>query len=322
MGSAARPALGLLALVGLWAAGGCKDSAPAPDAATPPPAARLVVTALTVVDGTPAALKPAGLAEAALQAIARKGLTGAGLTLDTPPADTDWRVEVAARVTYGLTDGTGLLAAEAAGSAKAHWGVEIELRPPDRPEASHVWLEGEAQAPFTPGGEALAAVLTAQATAAFAPVQSSLTARRKSLALSPVALVATLSDPSAEVRWAAVDRLAELRATSAVPALAAHAATETSREIVLRVVGALSEIGDERAAEALIGLADPRDRELLRAVVDALSVVGGERVDDFFSLLANHDAPDVRALIAQAQARRARTATPPATPPSDEEAAP
>ncbi|MCB9523306.1 MAG: HEAT repeat domain-containing protein [Myxococcales bacterium] len=293
--------------VALWAALGCKSKPPEGDPSGAPAPAILVVTRLEVVDGTPPDKRPATVPSEHLKASLEAALKAAGYRLGEAEGDA-WSVRIDAQVVYGLSDGTGLLDTERAADAQARWGVEVELRPPGQPEASHAWLEGEAKVKHTPGGQALGAVLAAQTAAALAPVQAGLAARRESIQLTEAQLVERLADAVEQVRWAAVDRLAELKAKGAVPALTARAAVEPSRTIKLRIVGALAEIGDERAAEALMGLAEPRDRELLRAVVDALSVVGGDRVDDFLDILATHDAADVRQMVEQARARMARRA--------------
>lgn len=128
--------------------------------------------------------------------------------------------------------------------------------------------------------------------------------------LKAQALTQRLADADWVVRLAAVEQLAVLRDPSTVGALASHAKTEQNREVLLRLIGVLGELGDDRAAQALIGLANPRDREMLRGVLDALSVVGGERVTDFFDILASHDAPDVREMVEEARSRLARKAAP------------
>ena len=93
------------------------------------------------------------------------------------------------------------------------------------------------------------------------------------------------------------------RESTAVEAIASQLRIEKNRDVKHRMIGALSEIGDEKAAQALIHLADPRDRETLAAILDALTVVGGQRVDDFFDILSMHDASDVRELVSDARRR-------------------
>lgn len=287
----------------------CSKGEPVAVDAGPLPPARIVVTHLEVLDTTPPQLRPATIPQAKLQSMVQQTLTDAGLLLNTPPSPSTWRATISARATYGLTTGDGLLGTVAPGDARVVWGVEVELKAPGRSEASHAWFQGEASAPFAgTKAAALQVALTAQARAALAPVTAGLTARREVMSLRTPALIERLTAKHAATRLAVVDRLAELRAKEAVPALATLAGAEPDRSIKLRVVGALAEIGDARAATTLIDLADPKDRVMLRAVVEALSVVGGERVDDFLDLLASHDAPDVREMIEQARARRVRAA--------------
>ena len=85
--------------------------------------------------------------------------------------------------------------------------------------------------------------------------------------------------------------------------LAARVAIEEDREVKLRLIGAIAELGDERAAQALISIADTRDREMLGAVLDALSSVGGERVQEFLGILSMHDSAQIRDMVESARRR-------------------
>lgn len=279
-------------------------AAPAPDAA--PPSA--VVTRLRVLDATPPTHRPVALDRAALEAALTKALTAEGLTVQPGARPDDvWRVAVEARVVYGIALDDGLADSVRPGEGKAVWEMELKLRPPGTIEAMHGWLEASDAAPFAGADEAaLRAALEAHVKAPLPRLARGLKRQVDVLGRDVPGLVDALSDDDPDVRQAAAGRLGMLRATAAVPALAARIEQEKHRAALLRMVGALSEIGDDRAAEALIGLANPRDRELLRAVVDALSVVGGKRVEDFFDILSSHDAADVRAMVQQARSRLRR----------------
>ncbi len=279
-------------------------AAPAPDAAPPGP----VVTRLRVIDATPPTHRPAALDAAALEGALKAALEGAGLTIEPGARSEDrWRVSVEARVVYGVALDDGLATAVQPGEGKAVWEMELKLRPPGTIEAMHGWLEAQDAAPFAGGdAAALRAALEARVKAPLPRLARGLKRQVEVLERDVPGLVDALSDEDADVRKAAAGRLGMLRATAAVPAIAARIEQEEDRAVLLRMVGALSEIGDDRAAEALIALANPRDRELLRAVIDALSVVGGKRVEDFFDILSSHDAADVRAMVQQARARLRR----------------
>lgn len=119
-------------------------------------------------------------------------------------------------------------------------------------------------------------------------------------------VVESLRSPSVGERLAAIDRLTSDGARVAVPALRQALRAEQVAEVKLRLVGALGELGDPRAVEDLVAVADTRDIELLVAVLDALVVLGGERATEFLALLSTHDAPEIRALVEHARLRLER----------------
>mgnify|MGYP002631664332 CR=1 FL=1 len=295
-----------LALVAAALSQGCsKAPAPAPSADAGLPAA--TVSRVRIHDGTPPDRRPAPLDTAALEAALGRALTEAGLPV-RPGARDGWRVSIEARVAYGLRADDGIAATVAPGTAKVTWAVELRLRPPESTEALHAFIEVADEGAFAGAdAAALKTALEGHAAAGMQPVVRAIRRQVEVLGRDVAGLVDGLSDPDPDVRRASAGRLGMLRAAASVPALAARVPVEQDREVLLRMIGALAEIGDDRAAEALIGLANPRDRELLRAVVDALSVVGGPRVVDFFDILSSHDAPDVRAMVSQARARLAPT---------------
>jgi HEAT repeat protein len=119
-------------------------------------------------------------------------------------------------------------------------------------------------------------------------------------------VVESLRSTSVGERLAAIDRLTSDGARVAVPALRQALRAEQVAEVKLRLVGALGELGDPRAVEDLVAVADTRDIELLVAVLDALVVLGGERATEFLALLSTHDAPEIRALVEHARLRLER----------------
>lgn len=301
--------LGVMLLLALASGCGKKEEAPAKgDAPTPtaPAAPAAVVQRLRVQDLTPADRRPAPLDADQLAKALREQLAAAGLPSVDKPGDDVWRLAVTANVVYGIAVDDGIAATAQPGAAKARWEVELKARPPGMSEAMYSYVDSEASAPFAGDAGGLEAALRAQALAGLKPVTQALSTRVRALAQPVPALITQLADPNPEVRLASASRLGMLRTPDAVQALAARIPEEKDREVLLRMVGALAEIGDDRAATALIGLANPRDRELLRAVVDALSVIGGERVNDFLDILATHDAADVREMVEQARGRLER----------------
>lgn len=295
-------AISVLALIALSACSKSGPSTPPPTPESPPPA--LAIARLKIVDETPPELRPVTLTPAALEAPWKAALAAQGFVFDA--SDEAVAVRLDARVVYGLTTGEGLLESVAPGQAEVRWAVKVKLRPPGSVVDDYAFVEGHAGAAFDGDAAALAAVLQAQVAKAIAQPAADIKARALLMTLAPEHLLTRLKNPDAAIRLAAVDRLGALRATQAVPALVELSKTEQDRTVLLRVVGALSEIGDDDAAKALISLANPRDREMLRAVVNALSVVGGARVSDFLDILSVHDAADVREMVETARARLAR----------------
>jgi hypothetical protein len=278
------------------------------DAAPPPPAA--VVTRVHVDDRTPADRRPAPVPEDELTALARAALTEAGLVVAPKPVPGAWRITVDLEVVYGVTDGTGIAAKPGPGTAKAVWEASLKMRPPETEEAFYGDAHGADEAAFSGDAAALPAALRERLRAALRPVAHAVRTRAEVLAKDAPALIAELSDADPDARVAAASRLAMVRSADAVPALAARIRAEKDREVTLRMVGALAEIGDERAVDALIHLADPKDRELLGAVIDALASIGGPRVTDFFDILSNHDSADVRQMVDEARRHLAKGKAP------------
>lgn len=303
----------LLLVAQLFAAAGCRHDAP--EASTPSPpsrgaaAARATVTLgrVRVSDETPDQTRPWQPAPARLESALRGAVLTAGVR-EGAPASSDWLLTARARVVYGVADGSGtLLPAAGAGTAAVRWRVEIAVRVPGEAAPIEFTFERRAERPFDGqgGAPALAALLEPLVESPLADLGATLSSSLDVATRDMDGLIAVLDDASAERRRLAVDRLAARRARPAVPALCAHLKTEADREVRIRMVGALAELGDPRAVGALIAIADPKDREALLAVVDALAELGGSEVTAFFDVLAVHDAPEVRALVAQARARMA-----------------
>lgn len=306
-------------LAGALALGIAACAEPPPPPVDAGPAAR--ITALRVADATPAEARPVPLEPARLAEVLAGALTGAGLAVDPPDPlgiwgawgeareraglpRGYWAVEVEGRAVYGRVGAAGIAPEVGPGELKAVWTIELALRPPDGAPTLYAFAGGESAAPFEGAdAAALGPALAARVEAAAADAARQVQAQVETLGQDEAALIEAVGADDPLVRRAAAERLGMLRSPAAVPALSARVQVEEDRDAQLRMIGALAEIGDDRAAEALIALANPRDRELLRAVIDALSVVGGARVGDFFSILAHHDDADVRLLVEQARLR-------------------
>jgi len=275
----------------------------------------LVLKRVRVRDSTPPDLRPVTLQTADLEAFLRLALALEGVTTDRTPArwllgpigpQAGWSVSVSARVVYGIATREGLAEVVTNGEVKAVWTAEARILAPGRRDAVTYAIESESSGAFAGDKATLRSMLATHVGTAAVVLAERLAHRLVMLSKSAADLVGLISSPIRETRFAAVEQLAQLRATEAVPSLADRLREEPEASIKLRIIGALAEIGDPRAADALISAADPKNRELLGACIDALSVVGGQRVDDFLEILASHDAPDIREMVEAAQARRAR----------------
>ncbi|MEZ4474566.1 MAG: HEAT repeat domain-containing protein [bacterium] len=306
-----RKAIRINGLLCVLALVGCTKSAPeAPTPAAETPAGPpVVVTRFSVEDATPAEARRFTPTPDDLGPSLRARLEAIGLRFADDAPDDAARLTLTARLVHGFTVGEGLIPAAdpapAGARSRAVWAVEARLRAPGSAEGQHIFLEGMDEAPVEGDG-----ALGARIDKAFDPVVQGLKTRVGLLGLGTPALTTRLDDPDPAVRLAAIDQLAFRRDAAAVEAISRRTRIEKEREVLLRLIGALAEIGDDGAARALIDLANPRDRELLRAVLDALSVVGGERVGDFFDILASHDDADVRAMVEDARARLQRKGAP------------
>lgn len=305
--------LPLILLVAL-APAGCREDRPsgtpspasAPSAAAPATRAVVALGKLRLADETPPDRRPWTPGDEALQTMLRQALVAAGVAAE-PPAGDAWALTTRARVLYGLGAGDGFAAAPISGPGAARWLVELKLHVPGEPAPLEMAFDLRDEAAFdgAPGG--LPAFLEARLRSALGKLTTALRDRLAVVTQPVIGLAAALDNPDPELRRLAVERLGMMRAVAAVPSLAARVKTEPDRDTTLRLIGTLAEIGDARAADALIARADPKDRELLHAILDALAVMEpvGPAVHDFLAVLAEHDAPEVREMVAQARARMA-----------------
>jgi len=108
-------------------------------------------------------------------------------------------------------------------------------------------------------------------------------------------LLTALRDPDARVRDFAIVRLGERKSVAAVPALCALLDSETKPELVLRAVGSLVAIGDERAAVPIIELSKRKDLEFVLQLVYAVGAIGGRTAEAYLVTMASgHPVEAVR----------------------------
>jgi hypothetical protein len=276
-----------------------------PEAVPPAPGAdraAVAVGRIVVRDETPPDTRPVVVEVAALEARLRRALVAGGI-IDRPPAGADWAATARARVVYGVGADGGLRADAGPGTVAARWQVEVQLRVPGEPSATELVFDGRDEAPYDGVAATLPGALDARLEAALAGLGPQVAKRLDVVTRDDTGLIGALADADPERRRWAIDRLATRRVARSVPALAERLGRESDRETTLRLVGALAELADDRAAPALIARADTKDRELLQAIVDALASVGGAPVEPFFAVLAEHDAPEIREMVARARQR-------------------
>jgi HEAT repeat protein len=107
-------------------------------------------------------------------------------------------------------------------------------------------------------------------------------------------LIERLADADLEVRILAAEYLGLTRARAAVDKLVALTEAGTPPRLRRAAIDALGEIGDRRAANALIGLLKEGPVELHRAAVDALSYVADPKTRDALIALIRDDRGPTR----------------------------
>jgi hypothetical protein len=113
-------------------------------------------------------------------------------------------------------------------------------------------------------------------------------------------LVADLASPDAGVRDSAVRQLADRKNPAAVPALIERL-KDPDREVVLRAMGALQEIRDQRAVRPLIDLSERQDPAFVAQVIYVIGDLGGPEAEAFLFTQQN-GSPEAQVRVAAAEA--------------------
>jgi hypothetical protein len=293
-----------------------------------PPETIVYLRTLTIEDRTPASTRPVTLDSKFMQRSVRESFSRAGLTLipEGKPGPeqwsefveqrrvegkrapgTVWSVRVDLSVVYGLQSVDGVASEVVAAPGKLVIHGDAAIRLPGETESVHERFEVDAGGDFTGDASVYRKTLARWLDSAAHKVGQRVVEKVQIYELPLPKLIDLLSHQDKVRRLDAAERLSILRHRPAVKALSSRLSIEPDRMVKLRVIGALAEIGDDRAAKALIAAADPRDREVLRAILDALSVIGGSRVSEFFGIMAMHDSIEVRDLVEAAIRRLKRT---------------
>ena len=113
---------------------------------------------------------------------------------------------------------------------------------------------------------------------------------------SEAELLARIPDGDPSVRARAIVIAGERKLSSAVPALIAVLKDEREpAELVMKAIGALVVIGDERAVEPLIDSARQRSPIFLGQIIFAVAQIGGKKAEAYlFTLSSGHADPEIR----------------------------
>ncbi len=182
------------------------------------------------------------------------------------------------------------LAREADMNAQAaidKWHLRVVLSP----------VDGEAM-PLSGAGDVFAdeAVPHESELADAAALAAGELAEERKLLLRPSAEVQkALSADSREVRDFAVRLAGQRKLKGLVPVLCERLASEPEPDLVLRIVGALVQIGDQRAVGPLVDLTKRRHPVFINQIVFAVAQIGGAEAEAYLDTLAQgHPSDQVR----------------------------
>jgi len=113
-------------------------------------------------------------------------------------------------------------------------------------------------------------------------------------------LIADLASPDAGVRDSAVRQLADRKSPAAVPALIERL-KDPDRQVVLRAMGALQAIRDQRAVKPLIDLTERQDPAFVAQVIYILGDLGGPEAEAFLFTQQN-GSPEAQVRVAATEA--------------------
>jgi hypothetical protein len=292
-----RPALLLMAVAALTGLGACKRQGAAPP--------RPLLVEIDVRDRTADADRPARLDLAAVREEIARLQREAGVytvALGSPPVPTRaeaFRQRVDVEVEEDVRDGQGV--------ARAALRVVIERvdGPPDAPRLEAV---GGGEKPYPLEAPDVGAVFTGLVKQVVGDVMRGLLQRERLRHSDASAVMAALASGDPETRLAAVTAAAERRERQAVTALIERLndADDTIRD---RALGALVEIGDQRAVGPLTKQTKFRDLDGMRKVVDAVASLGGDEARSYLEFVASgHEEREIREMAREALDRMQRKA--------------
>ncbi len=183
---------------------------------------------------------------------------------------------------------------------RAETGVGLQLTQPDS-EVGQLRADATGMRLFDPAAsparvKAFRAALDAALDEAAAQLLVLIDAAGK----SDEALIADLKSPDGGIRDAAVRQLADRNNPAAVPSLIERL-NDPDRQVVLRAMGALEELHDQRAVRPLIDLTERQDPAFVAQILYVIGAIGGTDAEAFLYTLQN-GSPDAQVRVAAGEA--------------------
>jgi hypothetical protein len=179
---------------------------------------------------------------------------------------------------------------DAGSSSPDKWSMRVVLVPRDSTDEIGVPMEGEGEAD---ADEAVprAEQLDIAASAAAKELQD----ERKLMRKQKNSLAQTLSSDSRRLRDFSIRLAGARRMKDLVPALSARLQEEPEPELILRIVGALVQIGDSRAVSPLVELTKRKHPIFINQIVFAVAQIGGQEAEAYLDTMAQgHPSEQVR----------------------------
>jgi len=250
---------------------------------------RPTIVDVTIVDHTPDGERPASVKLDDVRAEALRLQREAGVFFVEPgraaaKGDERWRL----RVEFGLGEG----AREGRGVARA--AVALRLEQLDASLAPRLEVHGGGERPYALETPDVDRVYTELVTRVLGDLTKDLLGRARLRRADVPALIAALRSDRAEERLGAIAAAAERRERAVVPTLIERL-EDPVESVSDRALGALVEIGDQRAVKALTTATKFHDLGRMHKIIDAIASLGGDEARAYLEFVASgHEDADVR----------------------------